>query len=62
MRAVKRYFSGNANYVKGKGAESMNWMNFYHPTAYLYAVSRACGRSLQYISVEGDIAILMNVP
>ena len=39
LRAVERYFGGNTNYTKGKGTEFMNWMNLYHPTAYLYAVS-----------------------
>ena len=43
LRAVERYFGGNTNYAKEKGAEFMNWMNLYHPTAYLYAVSLACG-------------------
>ena len=62
LRAVERYFGGNANYTKGKGAEFMNCMNRYHPTAYLYAVSWACGRSCQGIGVEGAITVLMNVP
>ena len=51
LRAVERYFGGNANYAKGKGAEFMNWMNCYHPMAYLYAVSRACGEARQDIGV-----------
>ena len=62
LHAVERYFGGNANYARGKGAEFMNWMNCYHPAAYLYAVSRYCGVSRQYIGVEGAIAIIMNVP
>ena len=62
LRVFERYFGGNANYAKGKGDEFMNWMNRYHPTAYLYAVSGACGGSRQYIGVEGAITVLMNVP
>ena len=62
LRAVERYFGGNSNYVKGKGAEFMNWMNFYHPTTYLHAVYGSCGGYFQAIVVEGAIAILMNVP
>ena len=37
-------------------------MNCYHPTAYIYAVSQACGGSLQDIGVENAIAVLINVP
>ena len=62
LRDVERYFGGNPNYSKGKGAEFMNRMNRYRPTAYLYAVFRACGRSCQDIGVEGAIAVVMNVP
>ena len=62
LRAVERYFGGNANYAKGKGAEFMNWMNRYHPTEYLYAVSRAFSGYCQDIGVEVVIAVLMNVP
>ena len=60
--AVERYFGGNTNYAKGKGCGFMNWMNCYHPTAYLYAISRSCGVSRQDIGVEGAIAVLMKVP
>ena len=62
LRAIERYLGGKANYAKGKGDEFMNWMNRYHPTAYLYNVSRACGGSRQYIGVEGAIDIPMDVP
>ena len=62
LHAVEMYFGGNANYAKGKCSEFMNWINCYHPTPYLYAVSRACGGSCQDISVESAIAVLMNVP
>ena len=61
LHAVERYFGGNVKYAKVKGAEFMNWMNCYHPTAYLYAVSRACGGSRQDIGVEGAITVIMNV-
>ena len=43
LRAVEKYFGGEANYAKGKGAVFKHWMRRYHPTAYLFAVSRACG-------------------
>ena len=62
LHAVERYFGGNSNYAKGKGSEFTNCMNRYHPMAYLYTVSWACGRLCQYIGVEGAIAVLMNVP
>ena len=62
LRAVEKYFGGNANYAKGKGSMFENWMKRYHPVAYLYAVSRACGGSRQDIGVEGAIAVFMNVP
>ena len=60
--AVERYFGGNAKYSKRKGSEFMNWMNCYHPMAYLYALSQACGVSHQDIGLEIAIAVLMNVP
>ena len=62
LRAVEKYFGGNANYAKGKGAEFMHWMRHKYPRAYLYAVSWACGGSRQDIGVEGAVAVLMNVP
>ena len=62
LRAVERYFGGNANHAKVKGAEFMNWMNCYHPTEYLYAVSWAFSGYCQDVGVEVAIAILMNVP
>ena len=62
LRAVEKYFGGEANYAKGKGAVFKHWMERYHPTAYLFAVSRACGGSRQDIGVEGAVAVLMNTP
>ena len=62
LRAVERYFFGNANYAKVKGAEFMNWMNSCHPTVYICVVYRACGGSCQDIGVEGSISVLINVP
>ena len=62
LRAIEKYFGGNANYAKGKGSMFMNWMRRWHPKAFLYAVSRACGGSRQDIGVEGSIAVLMNAP
>ena len=62
LRSVERYSGGKANYAKGKGAEFMNWMNHYNPTAYLCAVSPVCDGSRQDIGVEGAISVLINVP
>ena len=62
LRAVEKYFGGEANYAKGKGAMYMDWMRRYHPGAYLYGVSRACGGSRQDLGVEGAVAVLMNTP
>ena len=45
LRAIEKYFGGNANYAKGKGSMFMNWMGTWHPKAFLYGVSRACGGS-----------------
>ena len=60
--AIEKYFGGNANYAKGKGAEFEHYMNTYHPGAYLYPVARACGGSRQDISTEGAVPVLMNLP
>ena len=62
LMAVEKYFGGTANYRKGKGAEYIFWMMRYHPTAYLYPVSRACGGARQDLGVEGSVAVIMNVP
>ena len=62
LRAVEKYFGGNANYAKGKGSMFMNWMETWHPEAFLFGVARACGGSRQDIGVEGAIAVIMNVP
>jgi hypothetical protein len=62
LRAIEKYFGGNANYAKGKGSMFMNWMQRWHPTAFLFGVSRACGGSRQDIGVEGAIAVIMNIP
>ena len=60
--AVEKYFGQSANYAKGKGSMFTDWMRRYHPGAYLYPVSRACGGSRQDIGVEGACAIFMNIP
>ena len=62
LRAIEKYFGGTANYAKGKGSLFMDYMRRYHPTAYLYSISRACGGARQDIGVEGAIAVLMNIP
>ena len=40
----------------------MEYMCHCQPTAYLYPVSRDCGKSRQDIGVEGAVAVLMNTP
>ena len=60
--AIEKYFCGTANYVKGKGSVFMYYMRRYHPTAYLYPGSRACGGLLQDIGIAGEVTVLMNIP
>ena len=62
IRAIEKYLGGTANYAKVKGYMFMDYMRRYHPTAYLYPVSRACGRSQQDIGVEDAVAVIMNTP
>ena len=62
LRAMEKYFGLTANYAKGKGLMFHDYMKRYHPLAHLYPVARACGGSRQDIGVEGDIALLMNLP
>ena len=59
---VEKHFGQSTNYAKGKGSLFVDWMCRYHPDAYLYQVSRACGGSCQDIGVEGACAIFMNIP
>jgi len=58
LRTVEKYFGGNANYAKGKGSMFMNWMETWHPEAFLFGVARACGSSRKDIGVEGALAVL----
>ena len=60
--AIEKYFGGTANYAKGKVSMFMDYMCRYHPTAYLYPVSRACGGSRQDIGVEVAVSVIMNIP
>ena len=63
LRAIeKKYFGGNADYAKGKGASFYHWMRTFHPEAYLYPEARACGGNRQDIGTEGAIPALMNTP
>ena len=62
LHAIEKYFGGTANYAKEKGYMFMDYMRRYHPTSYLYPVSRACGGSRQEIGVEGAVSVLMNTP
>ena len=62
LRAIEKYFGITANYAKGKGSMFLDYMKRYHPNAYLYPMSRACGGSRQDIGVEGAVAVLMNIP
>ena len=50
------------NYAKGKGSMFFNYMRFFHPTAYLYIITRACGGARQDVGVEGACSVLMNIP
>ena len=60
-RTIEKYFGGTEKYAKGKRSMFMDYMHRYHSTAYLYPVSRAFGGSLQEISVEGTVTVLMNI-
>ena len=60
--AIEKYFGENKEYAKGKGYMFMEYMRHYHPTAYLYPVSRACGGSRQDIGVEVTVAVLIKMP
>ena len=62
LRTIEKYFGGTAKYAKGKGSMFMDYMRRYLPKAYLYPVSQDCGGLLQYISVEGTVAVLMSIP
>ena len=61
LRTVETCFGKTANYTKGKCSIFYDYVCRYHPTAYLYPIARACGRSHQDIGVEGAIAVLMNL-
>ena len=61
-RAIEKYFGGTAKYAKGKGSMFMDYMRRYHPTSYLYPLSKVSGVSFQNIGVEGAVAVLMNIP
>ena len=52
LRAIEKYFGESANYMKGRGSIFYDYVRRYHPTSYLYPVSRACGGSRQDIGVE----------
>ena len=39
-----------------------DYMRRFHPTAYLYSITRACGGARQDVGVEGACFVLMNIP
>jgi len=61
LRAVEKYFSGQATHEKGKGSMFVEYMDAYHRGEYLYPVARACGGSRQDIGTEGAGAVLLNL-
>eukprot|EP00956_Cyclotella_meneghiniana_P008423 scaffold11328_cov66-Cyclotella_meneghiniana.AAC.8 len=61
-RGVEKMVGGTANYAKGSGKEFVFYTEEFHPTTYLYPLTRACGGTRQDLSVEGAPSILMNLP
>ena len=59
---IEKEFGLTANYAKGHGSIFENWMQTYHPTAYLFPIVQACGGLRQDLGVEGAPAVLMNLP
>ena len=62
LRAIEKYFGGNAEYEKGKGMSFMHYMQTFHPKAYLYPIVRACGGSRHDVGTKGAIPALVNTP
>ena len=60
--AIEKYFGGTANYTKGEGYMFMDYLCRYHPIAYLYPVSRACGGLRQDTGVKGAVDVIMSIP
>eukprot|EP00956_Cyclotella_meneghiniana_P001704 scaffold1864_cov60-Cyclotella_meneghiniana.AAC.3 len=51
-RGVEKMVGGTANYAKGSGKEFEFYKGEFHPTIYLYPLTRACGGTRQDLSVE----------
>ena len=62
LRAIEKYFGGNADYAEGSGSSFIYYMQTYHPGAYIYPVARANRGNRQDIGTEGAIPVLMNLP
>jgi hypothetical protein len=59
IRAVDKEFSLSANYPKGHGKLSLEWIREYYPGVLLLHVERAAG-SRQDLCTEGSMAVSMN--
>jgi hypothetical protein len=58
LRCIEKEFGLTTNYAKGHGSVFENWMQMYHPTAYIYPIVQA-GGSRQDLEVEGAPTVLM---
>ena len=54
-------FSLCDNYPKIRGKLFREWIDTYHPGALILHVEKTLG-SLQYLDVEGGVAVYMNLP
>eukprot|EP00956_Cyclotella_meneghiniana_P019144 scaffold32561_cov32-Cyclotella_meneghiniana.AAC.5 len=61
-QGVEKMVGGTANYHKGAGKDFVFYKEEFHPTRYLYPLTRVCGGTRQDLSVEGAPSILMNLP
>ncbi len=43
LHCIEKEFGLTANYAKGHGSIFENWMQTYHPVAYLFPIIQACG-------------------
>ena len=59
---MEKDFGFTANDAKGHGFIFENWMQTYHPTAYLFPIIQACGGPRQDLGVESAPAVLMSLP
>lgn len=61
-RGAEKMVGGTVNYAKGDGKNFFYWREQFHPTTFLYPLTRAFGGSRQDLRVEGAPSILMNPP